>query len=164
MTVTKQFCDHCGNEVRNGNALRPVELHPFHWGATTVRHVCAKCLKDIEEYIGTAKHTKPPLGVTPRWLADEMRVREIAEAGWEPVTLARSSNRNVFVERFGRRYLTLCNDTATPQKARVTLDFPVRQQAVERISGAPVAVSADGVFTIGLQPQTTALIDFEPGA
>ena len=80
MTVTKQFCDHCGNEVRNGNALRPVELHPFHWGATTVRHVCAKCLKDIEEYIGTAKHTKPPLGVTPRWLADEMRVREIAEA------------------------------------------------------------------------------------
>ena len=91
-------------------------------------------------------------------------VREIAEAGWEPVTLARSSNRNVFVERFGRRYLTLCNDTATPQKARVTLDVPVRQQAVERISGAPVAVSADGVFTIGLQPQTTALIDFEPGA
>ena len=56
MTITKHYCDHCGKEVRNGNALRPVELHPFHWGATTVRHVCAKCLEDIEEYIGTAKH------------------------------------------------------------------------------------------------------------
>lgn len=79
MTVTKQYCDHCGNEVRNGNALRPVELHQFHWGAMTVRYVCAKCLKDIEEYIGTAKHTKP-LGLEPRWLHDEMRVKEIAEA------------------------------------------------------------------------------------
>ena len=55
MTVTKHYCDHCGKEVRNGGALRPVELHPFHWGATTVRHVCAKCLNDIEEYIGTAR-------------------------------------------------------------------------------------------------------------
>ncbi len=87
-------------------------------------------------------------------------VCEVAEAGWEPVTLARSSNRNVFVERFGRRYLTLCNDTAKPQKARVTVDFPVRRQAVERISRARVAVSAKGVFIIELQPQSTALVDF----
>ena len=91
-------------------------------------------------------------------------VSEVAEAGWEPVTLARSSNRNVFVERFGHRYLTLCNDTATPQKAQVTVDFPVRQQAVERISGVPVAVSDKGTISLELQSQTTALIDFEPGA
>ncbi|MBQ6247897.1 MAG: hypothetical protein IJK04_13585 [Kiritimatiellae bacterium] len=86
-------------------------------------------------------------------------VREVAEAGWEPVTLARSSNRNVFVERFGRRYLTLCNDTSRPQKTRVTVDFPVRRQAMERISGATIAVSAKGIFTIELQPQSTALVD-----
>ena len=87
-------------------------------------------------------------------------VCEVAEAGWEPVTLARSSNRNVFVECFGRRYLTLCNDTAKPQKARVTVDFPVRCTAVERISGTTLAVSATGVFIIELQPQSTALVDF----
>ncbi len=88
-------------------------------------------------------------------------VREVAEAGWEPVTLARSSNRNVFVERFGRRYLTLCNDTAKPQKTRVAVDFPVRRKAVERISGTEVAVSSKGLFTIELPPQSTALVDFE---
>ena len=87
-------------------------------------------------------------------------VREVAEAGWDPVTLARSSNRNVFIERFARRYLTLCNDTAKPQKTRVTVDFPVRRQAVERISDTSLAVSAKGVFTIELQPQSTALVDF----
>ena len=87
-------------------------------------------------------------------------VREVAEAGWEPVTLARSSNRNVFAERFGRRYLTLCNDTAKSQKARVSIDFPARRQAVERISGAAIPVSAKGLFTIELPPQTTALVDF----
>ena len=87
-------------------------------------------------------------------------VREVAEAGWEPVTLARTSNRNVFVERFGHRYLTLCNDTAKSQKTRVTVDYPVRRQAVERISGATLAVSPKGLFTIELQPQSTALVDF----
>ncbi len=87
-------------------------------------------------------------------------VREIAEAGWEPVTLARSSNRNVFVERFGSRYLTFCNDTLQPQKARVAVGFPTRRQAVERLSGIPVAVSAKGVFSIELLPQSTALVDF----
>ena len=87
-------------------------------------------------------------------------VCEVAEAGWEPVTFARSSNRNVFVERFGRRYLTLCNDTAEAQKTRVTIEFPVRRQAVERISDTPVAISAKGLFTLELQPQSTALVDF----
>ncbi len=90
-------------------------------------------------------------------------VREVAEAGWEPVTMARSSNRNVFIERFGRRYLTLCNDTAKPQKARIAVDFPIRRQAVERISGATIPVSTKGLFTIELPPQTTALVDFEEG-
>lgn len=58
MTVTKHYCDHCGNEVRNRNALRPVELHPFHWGATTVRYVCARCLDDVKNYIGTARNRR----------------------------------------------------------------------------------------------------------
>ena len=48
---------------------------------------------------------------------------------------------------------------AKPQKTRVAIDFPVRRQAIERTSGATIAVSAKGIFTIELQPQSTAMVD-----
>ena len=80
MTITKVYCDHCQNEVRNGDALRDVVFHRFTWARPRVYHVCAKCLQDIEAYVGTAKHTKPPLGLVPRFIRDEARVKEIIEA------------------------------------------------------------------------------------
>ena len=87
-------------------------------------------------------------------------IRELGETGWEPVTRARSSNPRVYVERYGRRYLTLCNETAAPQRARVAVGFPVPRRAVERIGGAAIAVSARGAFTIELAPQSCAMVDF----
>ena len=87
-------------------------------------------------------------------------IRELGEAGWEPVTLARSSNRRVFVERYGRRYLAFCNDTLAPRRTRVKVEFPVPRTAVERISGEKVAVSPSGTFALALGPQSTAVIDF----
>lgn len=87
-------------------------------------------------------------------------VKEIGEAGWEPVTLAKSSNRKVFVERYSTRYLTLCNETLEPQKTKITVNFPVRRSATERISGTSVSVSAKGTFQIELAPQSSAMIDF----
>lgn len=87
-------------------------------------------------------------------------VRELGETGWEPVTLAVSSNDKVLVERYGRRYLTLCNDEATPQKTTVKVMFPARRKAVERLSGAKVKVATDGTFEIELAPQSSAMVDF----
>lgn len=81
MTVTKHYCDHCGNEVRNEDALREVVVNRSSWiGRPFVRHVCDNCREDIEHYVGTAKHTKPPLGLIPRFIRDEARVKEILEA------------------------------------------------------------------------------------
>ena len=45
----------------------------------------------------------------------------VAEAGWEPMTHARSSHPRVYVERFGKRYFTVFNDT--PEKAQVVITF-----------------------------------------
>lgn len=87
-------------------------------------------------------------------------IRELGEAGWEPVTLARSSNRRVFIERYGRRYLALCNDTLAPLRTRVKVEFPVPRAAVERIRGEKVAVSPSGALALTLGPQSTAIIDF----
>ncbi|MCK5802789.1 MAG: hypothetical protein KAI66_08155, partial [Lentisphaeria bacterium] len=46
----------------------------------------------------------------------------VAEAGWEPITLAHSSDENVHVERFGRRYLTVFNDSKVPRDVTITLE------------------------------------------
>lgn len=87
-------------------------------------------------------------------------IRELGEAGWEPVTRAKSSSKNILVERYGTRYLALCNETTEPQSARITVDFPVRREATERISGKTIPVSAKGVFSVELAPQSSAMIDF----
>ncbi len=72
------------------------------------------------------------------WVTDENRAiyarytplfRKLAIAGWEPITNARSSNGNVWIERFGyvstnTLHLTLHNPTDTPQRGFVvTVDL-----------------------------------------
>jgi len=50
---------------------------------------------------------------------------EIAQAGWQPLTLAQSDNEHIWLERFGqgeRFYLTVFNPTSEPQAGRITLD------------------------------------------
>ncbi len=61
-------------------------------------------------------------------------VKRVAEAGWEPVTYASSSNPKVYVERFGpdakgNLYLTLLNDSGE------------RQQTVIHVSSQPLGVA-----------------------
>jgi hypothetical protein len=46
----------------------------------------------------------------------------VAEAGWEPVTLARSDNSRVYVERFGDKFLTVFNDSTERLTAKITLE------------------------------------------
>ncbi len=55
-------------------------------------------------------------------------VKRVAEAGWEPLTHARSSNAKVYVERFGpdragNVYLTVLNDSAETEKATITVQL-----------------------------------------
>jgi len=46
----------------------------------------------------------------------------VAEAGWQPITLARSTDPQVYIERFGERYLTAFNDSTEPRNATIVLD------------------------------------------
>lgn len=80
MRQVKYYCDHCGNEVRNADALRNVEVQRFSWARDAIFHVCSDCQKAIEDFLGSARHTKPPLGLVPRFIRDEARVKEILEA------------------------------------------------------------------------------------
>jgi hypothetical protein len=48
--------------------------------------------------------------------------RMLAEAGWQPITRAYSSDRRVYVERFGDRYLTIFNDSGEQRPVTIRLD------------------------------------------
>jgi hypothetical protein len=48
--------------------------------------------------------------------------RRVAEAGWEPVTRARSSDDQVYVERFGEHLLTVFNDSDQARSVIITLE------------------------------------------
>ena len=105
--------------------------------------------------------------------------RQLALAGWEPVTFARSSEPRVFVERFGPTedgivYLTLLNEDANPQQTTLTIDAkalklnPATVEAVDLVSGgrmklnvkgsvlsAEALMPADGVMAIQLADAQT---------
>ncbi len=46
--------------------------------------------------------------------------RKVAEAGWEPITQVRSSDPQVYVERFGETFLTVFNDSRETRQVTLT--------------------------------------------
>jgi len=64
--------------------------------------------------------------------------KQVAEAGWEPITRARSNRPDVYVERFGDRYLTVFNDSSTQQEVTITTEFDVSSTTRELVSGCEI--------------------------
>jgi hypothetical protein len=59
----------------------------------------------------------------------------VAEAGWEPVTRATSSNKDVHIERFGDQYLTIFNDSQQQQQATIAVEMNMPAPTPELLSG-----------------------------
>jgi len=89
-------------------------------------------------------------------------IKRIAEAGWQPVTGARSDNPQIWVERFGpdaagATYLTVLNDSSAVQKG--TLRSGPKDLRVETASGATELLSGrlvgnvSGGWEVELAPQ-----------
>jgi hypothetical protein len=84
--------------------------------------------------------------------------KRVAEAGWEPVTLAHSSDERVHVERFGTRYLTLFNDSPDEQTTTVRLDVAPPKSSRELVTGRTVSWD-DSQTTLTLDAEDVAVID-----
>ncbi len=94
--------------------------------------------------------------------------RRVAEAGWEPITLARSSDESVYVERFGDRYLTVINDSRQERTATITLDGlePAMARSRDLVSARTITWQG-GKARVTLAGEDVAVIDlgeFECGA
>jgi hypothetical protein len=99
-------------------------------------------------------------------------IKRVAEAGWQPLTLAAGDNPHLLLERFGPAadgsvYLTVFNDTAAAQQGRVTIQFPIvwpvlldfaPQSARELVSGREVGLAEKG-FQVIVQPQEVQVIE-----
>ena len=83
--------------------------------------------------------------------------KKLAEAGWEPITLARSDNDKVHVERFGASYLTVFNDSPQTQTATVSLDI-VSKSGRELLADRAVSFD-DGKTTLTLAGDDVAVIE-----
>ena len=87
--------------------------------------------------------------------------RRVAEAGWEPITGAHSSDARVYVERFGDRYLTVFNDSSESRTATIRLDGSAPAAAQDLVAGTPVVWTGDAT-TLTLAAEDVAVIDLKP--
>jgi hypothetical protein len=86
--------------------------------------------------------------------------RTVAEAGWQPITCARSNNPEVYVERFGQKYLTVFNDSSRQNRVIITLIGLPPGKARELVSGVQLPVT-DGKLALTLGAEDVAVIAFD---
>lgn len=82
----------------------------------------------------------------------------VAEAGWEPVTLARSDNNHVYVERFGDKFLTVFNDSAERINTTITLEQKAPVVSHERVHNKTIDWR-DGQTNLILEGEDVAVIE-----
>ncbi len=83
--------------------------------------------------------------------------KRVAEAGWEPITQARTDNDHVYIERFGGQYWTVFNDSLRRQTVTITLDGKTPASGRELVSGRPVEWR-DGKTTLLLDAEDVAVM------
>ena len=90
-------------------------------------------------------------------------VRSVAEAGWQPISLATSDNPNIWIERFGAPggavYLTLRNAAASAQKAQISLQTPLKSAGALKDLVSGRAVNGNGSeFAVSLASDETMVL------
>jgi hypothetical protein len=84
----------------------------------------------------------------------------VAEAGWEPVTRASSSDPHVYVERFGERFFTVFNDSDSRRTVTVRLERSTPKTARGLIHDRPIRWR-DQQATLTLEAQDVAVIEID---
>ncbi len=82
----------------------------------------------------------------------------VAEAGWEPLTNATSDNSHVYLERFGKRLLTVFNDSNQTQHATIKLSHPASGSARELVTGRSIRWE-NGITELTLPAEGVAVIE-----
>lgn len=84
--------------------------------------------------------------------------RRVAEAGWKPVTHARSNDEQVYVERFGENLLTVFNDSDQSKSVTITVEGLSPGPSREWVRDQAV-VWHDRQTTLTLEAEDVAVIE-----
>jgi hypothetical protein len=84
----------------------------------------------------------------------------VAEAGWEPVTLAHSSDDRVYVERFGNRLFTVFNDSTQRRTVSITLEQNMPKVSHELVHGR-IVTWRDRQTQLTLDGEDVAVIEID---
>jgi hypothetical protein len=85
--------------------------------------------------------------------------KRVAEAGWRPVTKARSSDERVLIERFGDTRFTVLNDSGDKRTATITFEDRGSHSVREAVTGKTLSVK-DGRLELTLEPEDVAVLEF----
>jgi hypothetical protein len=88
--------------------------------------------------------------------------KRVAEAGWEPITQARSDDEHVYVERFGKRHWTVFNDSPQRRVATITWADVPAAPGRELLSGRAMAWR-DRTARLSLEGEDVAVIEIAEG-
>ena len=88
--------------------------------------------------------------------------KRVAEAGWEPLTRARSDDEHVYVERFGSRYWTVFNDSRERRTPTITWTDAPAAPGRELLSGRAIPWR-DRSTTLALEGEDVAVIEIAEG-
>jgi len=81
----------------------------------------------------------------------------VAEAGWEPITGAHSSDSRVYVERFGNRLFTIFNDSRERRPVTITLEQKVTGDVRELVNGHTIRLQG-GQINLMLESEDIVVI------
>ena len=81
----------------------------------------------------------------------------VAEAGWQPITLATSSDAKVYVERFGEKYFTVFNDSQ--EIKTVTLRFEKDFSEFKELVSSKTVKVENGAVTLTLSAEDVAVLE-----
>ena len=84
----------------------------------------------------------------------------LSSAGWEPVTHARSSQEPVWLERYGRNYLTVLNSADAPRTVSISLD-PAWMASGKRLT-VKDAITGESVTAIAAKDATSVKLTLAP--
>ncbi len=85
--------------------------------------------------------------------------KQVAEAGWEPITRATADNEHIYVERFGEQYLTVFNNSDQPHTVKITLEAERPTTSRELVHDRTIRWQ-DRQTEIPLNPGDVAVLQF----
>jgi hypothetical protein len=88
--------------------------------------------------------------------------KRVAQAGWEPITLARSSDEFIHLERFGdgpARYLTVFNDSTRRRTTTISFEQDIPETSRELVSGRELSCK-DSRLTLSLDGEDLAILEW----